>query len=140
MSHSEVSSNSVSQIESQVEMSHVESHVEEVSESHEQVALEVNMTEETQVINETEVNHEVVSESVVESHHTSVATEEVAAVVVSQTSESVSQSSEQMSYTSAEIAEVTRLMDEAVAAEKPDSLNLRKSIPCKTSIAPHNVA
>ena len=108
-------------------MSHTESHVEEVSESHEQVALEVNMTEETKVVNETEVSHEVMSESVVESNHTSVATGEVAAVVVShQASESVSQSSEQMSYTSAEIAEVTRLMDEAVAAEKPDSLNLRE--------------
>ena len=117
----------MSQIESQVEMSHTESHVEEVSESHEQVALEVNMTEETKVVNETEVSHEVMSESVVESNHTSVATGEVAAVVVShQASESVSQSSEQMSYTSAEIAEVTRLMDEAVAAEKPDSLNLRE--------------
>ena len=107
-------------------MSHTESHVEEVSESHEQVALEVNMTEETKVVNETEVS-QVMSESVVESNHTAVASGEVAAVVVShQASESVSQSSEQMSYTSAEIAEVTRLMDEAVAAEKPDSLNLRE--------------
>ena len=122
-----MNSESLAQIDSQVESSHAESHIA-VSESHEAVNQVVNM--EMSQVTEEEASHEVSQSVTVCAQEVSQSVQEVSHTSESSVSQSVTSDSvvevEASAYTSAEIAEVTKLMEEAVK-EKPDSLDLRQA-------------